>query len=89
MDEKWWSVCEKRAGRGCVTDQRVARVILHPLTEIGVGMFMPVVVGRRQLVMNLQRSGERRHREQHARENKRNDRAGFEVGAATKHGHPV
>lgn len=37
--------------------QRLACVVLHPLTEIGVGMLVPVVVRCRQLVVNLQRSG--------------------------------
>ena len=46
----------------------MARMVLDPLTEIGIGMLVAVVVGSRQLVMNLQRRGERRHREQQARE---------------------
>lgn len=51
-------------------------------------MLMPVMVGRRQLVMNLQRRSKRRHRKQHAREEKRDDRAGLFVGETTKHDHP-
>ncbi|MBA2485048.1 MAG: hypothetical protein H0V35_02930 [Nitrospira sp.] len=43
-------------------------MILHPLTEIGIGMFVAIVVGRRQLVVNLQCRRERRHREQQASE---------------------
>ena len=66
----------------------MAGVILHPLAEVGIGMLMPVVVRRRQLVMNLQRRGKRRHREQHAGEEKRDDRAGFFLGEMTKHDRP-
>ncbi len=58
---------ESTGGRN-VTGQRVTRVILHPLTEIGIGMFVAIVVGRRQLVVNLQCRRERRHREQQASE---------------------
>ena len=54
----------KEQGVGCVTGQRVAGVVLDPLTEVGIGMFVAVLVGSRQLVMDLQRRGERRHREQ-------------------------
>ena len=66
----------------------MAGMILHPLTEVGIGMLMPVMVGRRQLVMNLQRRGKRRHREQHTREEKRDNRAGFFLGEMTKHDRP-
>ena len=51
-------------------------------------MLMPVVVRRRQLVMNLQRRGKRRHREQHTREEKRDNRDGFFLGEMTKHDRP-
>ena len=66
----------------------MARVILHPLAEVSIGMLMAVVVRCRQLVMNLQRRGKRRHREQHAGEEKRDDRAGFFLGEMTKHDRP-
>ena len=66
----------------------MAGVILHPLAEVGIGMLMPVVVRRRQLVMDLQRRGKRRHREQHTREEKRDNRAGFFLGEMTKHDRP-
>ncbi len=55
-------------------------------------MFMPVMVRGRQLVMNLQRRGKRRHREQHAGEEQRDDQAGFFLGEMTKHdctGRPI
>jgi hypothetical protein len=38
--------------------------MLHPLAEVGIGMFVPVVVSRRQLVMNILRHGEWGNREQ-------------------------
>ena len=44
--------------------ERAGRMVLNPLTEIGVGMLMPIVVGSRQLVMNVLRHGERRKSEQ-------------------------
>jgi hypothetical protein len=32
--------------------------MLHPLTEVGVGVFVPIVVSRRQLVMDILCDGE-------------------------------
>ncbi len=58
---------ERARGRN-VTGQRMARVILHPLTEVGIRMLVAIVVSRRQLVVNLQCRRERRHREQQASE---------------------
>ena len=63
----------------------MAGVILHPLAEVGIGMFVAVVIGGGQFVMDLQRGGKRRHREQHAGEEQRDDRAGFSLGEMTKH----
>jgi hypothetical protein len=39
-------------------------MMFDPLAEVVVGMFMPVVVSRRQLVMNILRHGEWGNREQ-------------------------
>ena len=39
--------------------QRPGRMMLDPLTEIGIGMLMTVVVGRRQLVVDILRDGKR------------------------------
>lgn len=39
-------------------------MVLDPLTEVGIGVFMPVVVGRRQLMMDILRNGKRRQAEQ-------------------------
>ena len=38
--------------------------MLDPLTEVGVGVLVPIVVGRRQLVMDILRHGKRRKSEQ-------------------------
>ena len=38
--------------------------MLYPLTEVGVGMLVPIVVSRRQLVMNILRHGKGRNGEQ-------------------------
>ena len=38
--------------------------MFDPLTEIGVGVFVPIVVSRRQLVMDILRHGKRRNGEQ-------------------------
>ena len=51
-------------------------------------MFVAVVIGGGQFVMDLQRGGKRRHREQHAGEEQRDDRAGFSLGEMTKHDRP-
>jgi len=40
--------------------QRLAGVVLDPLAEVGVGVLMPVLVGRRQLVVNFQRGSKGR-----------------------------
>jgi hypothetical protein len=39
-------------------------VVLHPLAEVGIGMFVPIMVSRRQLVMDILRHGKRRNSEQ-------------------------
>ena len=39
-------------------------MVLYPLTEVGIGMFVPIVVSRRQLVMDILRHGERSNGEQ-------------------------
>jgi hypothetical protein len=39
-------------------------MVLHPLTEVGIGMLVPIMVGRSQLVMNVLRHGERGNGEQ-------------------------
>lgn len=39
-------------------------MMFDPLAEVGVGMFMPIVVSRCQLVMDILRDGKWRNREQ-------------------------
>jgi len=38
--------------------ERAGRVMLHPLAEVGIGMFVPIMVSRRQLVMDILCDGE-------------------------------
>jgi hypothetical protein len=38
--------------------------MLYPLTQVGIGVLVPIVVGSRQLVMNVLRHGKRRKSEQ-------------------------
>jgi len=63
----------------------MARVVLDPLAEVGIGMFVAVMVGGSQLVVNLQRRGERRHREQEAGDEERDQGAGMVMPATTDH----
>ncbi|OQW67579.1 MAG: hypothetical protein BVN29_01515 [Nitrospira sp. ST-bin5] len=44
--------------------QRAGRMVLDPLAEVGIGMFVAVVVGGRQLVMDILRDGKWRQAEQ-------------------------
>ena len=39
-------------------------MVLDPLAEVGIGVLMAIMVGNRQLVMNIQRHGERRNGKQ-------------------------
>ena len=50
--------------RGRTTNiQRAGRMVLHPLTEVGIGMLMAVRVGGSQLMMYILRCGKRRQGE--------------------------
>ena len=44
--------------------ERTGCVVLYPLAEVGIGMLVPIVVSRRQLVMDILRHSERRNGEQ-------------------------
>lgn len=44
--------------------QRAGRMVLDPLAEVGIGVFVAVVVGSRQLMMDILRDCERRQSEQ-------------------------
>lgn len=74
---------QHRTDGGNLSNKRMTGMVLNPLAEVGVGMFMPVVVRRRQVVMNGQRSRKRRDRYQEERQCNRDRCAG--VGSA-KHG---
>ena len=52
------------AQMGNINIERAGRVMLYPLAEVGVGVLVPIVVGRRQLVMDILRHGKRRNGEQ-------------------------
>lgn len=41
-----------------------SHMVLDPLTEVGIGMLVPIVVCCRQLVMNVLRHGERSNGQQ-------------------------
>ena len=49
---------------GSANIERPSRVMLYPLAEVGVGVLVPIVVSRRQLVMDILRHGKRRKGEQ-------------------------
>jgi len=44
--------------------ERPGRVVLYPLAEVGVGVLVPIVVSRRQLVMDILRHCKRCNSEQ-------------------------
>lgn len=43
--------------------ERTGRMMLNPLAEVGIGMLVPVRIGRRQFVVDILRDGKRRQRE--------------------------
>ena len=44
--------------------ERPGRVMLYPLAEVGIGVLVPIVVSRRQLVMDILRHCKWRNGEQ-------------------------
>ena len=44
--------------------ERPGCVMLYPLAQVGIGVLVPIVVGSRQLVMDVLRHGKRRKSEQ-------------------------
>jgi hypothetical protein len=48
-------------------------MVLNPLTEVGVGMLMAVLIRRRQLVVHFQGDGKRRQHKQYAGQGQRRD----------------
>lgn len=51
--------------------QRAGRMVLDPLAEVGIGVFVAVVVGGRQLMMHILRDRERRQSEQDNKQRQR------------------
>lgn len=49
---------------GNIEIQRSSRMVLDPLTEVGIRVFVAVMVGRCQFVMHILRDGERSQPEQ-------------------------
>ncbi|MEO8046230.1 MAG: hypothetical protein ABI684_03015 [Nitrospirota bacterium] len=47
--------------------------MLYPLTQVGVGVLVPIVIGSRQLVMNVLRHGKRRKGKQQQNKAKRHN----------------
>lgn len=56
--------------------ERMACVVLDPLADVGVGVLMAVLVRRRQLVVNLERSSKGSQRQDDQSEGERNPCAG-------------
>lgn len=55
----------------CAGIQRAGRMVLDPLAEVGIGVFVAVVVGGRQLMMHILRDRERRQSEQDNKQRQR------------------
>lgn len=53
--------------------QRPRRMVLDPLAEVGIGVFVPVVIGRRQFVVHILSNGKRSQPEQDDDHPQRND----------------
>lgn len=48
----------------CAVIQRSGSMVLDPLAEVGIGMLVAVVIGGRQLVVDILRDGKWRQAEQ-------------------------
>ena len=79
---------EERAGNRYVTGQRMPGMILYPLAEIGIGMFVAVMISGGQFVMDLQRDRKGRHRKQECHQQQGDDRTGSDSGGTKRHAHP-
>ena len=79
----WCNRMQQRADGRNVGDKRMTGVVLNPLAEIGIGMFMSVVVRRRQFVMNGERGRKRRNRHQEQRQRQRNRCPGLDSAMHT------
>ena len=64
----WCNRMQQGADGRNISNKRMTGVVLNPLAEIGIGMLMPVVVRRRQFMMNGQRGRKRRDHDQEQRQ---------------------
>lgn len=60
-----WEWPRQRLEGGGIRRQGTAGVVLDPLTEVGVGMLVAVLVRRGQLMVHFQRDGKGRQSEEH------------------------
>lgn len=58
------SLGQERTRRRCIARQRLTRMVLDPLAEVRIRMLVAVVIGRGQLVVDLERRSKRRHGQQ-------------------------
>ena len=61
----------QRLRRRRIREQRTAGVMLNPLTKVGIGMLVPILIGRGQFVVDFQRNRERSQYQQHAGQRQR------------------
>ena len=59
-------------------------VVLHPLAEVGIGMFVAIVIGARELVVDFESHRERRHAEQHTGKEQRDQATGPGMGGGRR-----
>ena len=60
---------------GHFAHQRMTGMVLNPLAQVRIGVLMPVMIGRRQVMVNGQCRGKRRNQDQQQRDRERNHRA--------------
>jgi len=67
---------DKALDRRHLSEQGVARVVLDPLAEVGIGVLVSVKVCSRERVVHLERSGKRRQRQESQGEGESDCRTG-------------
>lgn len=73
---------DKTLDRGHLSEQGVARVVLDPLAEVGIGVLVPVGVRFRERMVHLERSGKRRQCQESQGEGESDCRSGDPVRGA-------
>ena len=73
---------DKALDRGHLSEQGVARVVLDPLAEVGIGVLVSVKVCSRERVVYLERSGKRRQRQESQGQGKSDCGSGIPVHGA-------